>query len=123
MRGGAGGKTGVVTDREREYRERVANLEGGGRAANEEIVRQWGQLTEDDRALFRCECGVESCDEALWLPLGVYERVRGDSMAFVIRPGHDLPDVESVVERGEGYAIVRKHDDVRHITEATDPRR
>ena len=111
-----------MADREREYRERVADIEGGGRAANEEIVRRWGQLRDEDRALFRCECGVESCTAALWVPLGLYERVRADPMLFLIRPGHDLPDVESVVERGDGYAVVRKHEDVRPVAEASNPR-
>jgi hypothetical protein len=37
-------------------------------------------------------------------------RVRGDSTRFVIRPQHDAPDVEDVVERHEGYCVVRKHE-------------
>ena len=112
-----------MTDKEQEYRERIARVEGDGRAANAEIIRQWGQLVDEDRALFRCECGIAGCVEGVWLPLGVYERAREDPMCFVIRPGHDLPDVEEVIERGEGYAIVRKGEDVRHVAEATDPQR
>src|SRR3954452_17753341 len=117
------GKAVNVGDREQEYRERVASIEGAGREVNEQIVRRWGELSEGGRALFRCECGIGACVEGVWLPLGVYEQVRQDAMRFVIRPGHELPDVEDIVERGDGYAIVHKCEEVRHIAEATDPRR
>jgi hypothetical protein len=116
------GKAEAVSDREQEYRERIASIEGAGRVVNEEIVRQWGELADGGRALFRCECGIGACVEGVWLPHGVYEGVRQDPMLFLIRPGHDLPDVEEIVERGDGYAIVRTSEEVRHIAEQTDPR-
>jgi ketosteroid isomerase-like protein len=76
----------------------------GDRDQEQEVVRRWGQLADAGRALFRCECGIGACVEGVWLPLGFYEVVRQDPMQFVIRPGHDLPDVEAVVQRGDGYA-------------------
>jgi hypothetical protein len=122
MREHRNGNADTVGDKEQEYRERVASIEGAARAVNEEIVRRWGELSDAGRALFRCECGIDACVEGVWLPVGVYEVVRQDPMRFVIRPGHELPDVEEVIERGAGYAVVRKREDVRHIAEATDRR-
>lgn len=55
-----------------------------------------------------CECGSLECVEQLTIPLRVYEDVRADSALFVIKPGHEIPDVELVVARETGYFIVRK---------------
>ena len=51
-----------------------------------------------------------------------YERVRSDSSRFVIVPGHEVPDVETVIERNEGWAIVEKAPEVTGIVEELDPR-
>lgn len=82
-------------------------IEQAGRAANEAIVRFWGVLAADDRALFRCECGEETCRTALWLPLGRYETVRQDPAHFVVLPGHVAPPDE-IVEAGDGYVVIRQ---------------
>lgn len=37
-----------------------------------------------------------------------YEELRGDPTLFAIVPGHEQPDVEDVVERHDGYHVVRK---------------
>lgn len=81
-------------------------IEQAGRDANEAIVRLWGVLANGAQALFRCECGDESCRAALWLPLGFYEKVREDPSHFVVLPGHTAsPD--QVVEAADGYAVIR----------------
>jgi len=51
-----------------------------------------------------------------------YETVRADAMHFAVVPGHEVPDVESVVERYDAYVVIEKDEDVRDIAEATDPR-
>jgi hypothetical protein len=57
-----------------------------------------------------CECERFDCYDRIELTLEEYERIRSDSTRFVIRPQHDAPDVEDVVERREGYWVVRKHE-------------
>jgi hypothetical protein len=52
-----------------------------------------------------------------------YERVRSDSRRFVIVPGHEVPDVETVIERNDGWAIVEKVPEVADVVEELDPRR
>jgi len=51
-----------------------------------------------------------------------YEAVRADSRRFALTPGHELPDVERVVDRHPGYLVVEKKEPARGIVEATDPR-
>ena len=52
-----------------------------------------------------------------------YEELRSDAHQFAVHPGHEYPDVESVVARLKGYDIVRKNRGVpEQIAEQTDPR-
>ena len=52
-----------------------------------------------------------------------YERVRSEPHRFAVFPGHELPDVEVVVERRDGYAVVQKNEGApERIAERTDPR-
>jgi hypothetical protein len=38
-------------------------------------------------------------------------------------PGHQFPDFEQVVEQGDGYDVVRKHEkEAAEVAEETDPR-
>jgi hypothetical protein len=37
--------------------------------------------------------------------------------------GHEVEDVEDVVERHGRYVVVQKHPETWHIVEETDPRR
>ena len=55
-----------------------------------------------------CECGSETCIDQISLSFAEYEHVRGDPRTFIVRPGHEEPEVETVVERSEGYYVVRK---------------
>ena len=48
------------------------------------------------------------CREKVQLREADYERIRSDLRRFVILPGHELPDLETVIERNEGWAIVEK---------------
>ena len=57
-----------------------------------------------------CECGDGDCIEQIELTPAEYERVRGDAALFVVKPGHERPEVESVVESADRYKIVRKHE-------------
>jgi hypothetical protein len=57
-----------------------------------------------------CECGDSGCIERFDIPLDDYEQLRADSTLFAVRPGHEIPDVEAVVERHDEYWVVRKRD-------------
>ena len=55
-----------------------------------------------------CECGKIECIEQIELTLDAYRELRTDPTRFAVKPGHELPDVERVVERHEGYVVVQK---------------
>ena len=55
-----------------------------------------------------CECGGLACTRRIELEVPVYERIRADSTLFVVVPGHEIPDVESIVERHETFNVVRR---------------
>jgi hypothetical protein len=70
-----------------------------------------------------CECGHADCILKIEVRAAEYEAVRRDPRHFLIVPGHELPDVETVVERHDRYSVVEKHEGVpARLAEATDPR-
>ena len=73
------------------------------RARNEEIAstRPSGMFIE-----FACECGRGSCDESIPLGVDEYEALRRLPAHFAVRPGHDRPERERVVEATARYAVV-----------------
>jgi hypothetical protein len=72
---------------------------------------------------FVCECGDDRCTEPIRVSLTEYERIRSDPALFFVRPGHQIPEVETAVEESEEYLVVRKHQgDPADLAESTDPR-
>jgi hypothetical protein len=55
-----------------------------------------------------CECGRLECAEQIELDLPTYEHVRADPTHFVVLPGHEEPDVETIIERHGNFNVVRK---------------
>jgi hypothetical protein len=71
-----------------------------------------------------CECGDADCAQRITMTQSEYEHVRAESDRFAVFPGHEIPDVESVVDRRKGYHIVEKKEGApERIAEQTDPRR
>ena len=56
-----------------------------------------------------CECALTGCSLPIEVDAATFEWVRESPMRFLVATGHEQPDVESVVERREGYLIVEKH--------------
>jgi len=93
------------------------------RAVNEQIEGLNRRLDETDAMEVVCECGDGQCVERLPISMHDYERVRKDPRRFVIAPGHDVPEVETVLERHDRFHVVEKiHDVPERIAEETDPR-
>ena len=69
-----------------------------------------------------CECGVRSCSVRFQISPEEYAAVRSDPALFVLRPGHDMPEAETVVEKHEEYWIVRKRPGLpAQVVEETAP--
>ena len=70
-----------------------------------------------------CECGNASCSSRIEMDRKEYEQVRSDSTTFAIFKGHEIPDVEEIVERRKAYDVVRKISaEAQEAAEKTDPR-
>jgi hypothetical protein len=107
---------------EPESERRLARNEGLFRETNEAIER--GQWPNDPAKLvrFRCECSRLDCSEAVELTLAEYEQVRDAPRRFVLVPGHEMTEIETVVRRASSHVIVEKQDAAGETAEATDPR-
>jgi hypothetical protein len=67
-----------------------------------------------------CECSDESCTNPIRVAIDDYQRVRASAIRFLIYPRHDIPRLEQVVDRGNGYEIVEKFGDAARVV-ADDP--
>ncbi|MFL5937171.1 MAG: hypothetical protein ACJ744_00895 [Gaiellaceae bacterium] len=79
----------------REVNERIAEL-----AAHFEVA--------SGPQAFVCECSQLGCTELLQLPAAAYRRLRDDPTTFLVLTGHEDLDHETVVERADGYLLIRK---------------
>lgn len=95
----------------REVNERIAGL-----------VHSASADSSEDAIDVLCECGTEGgCGERIQMPLAVYERVRAQDDRFVVRPGHETPEIERAVDWTDDYVIVDKLDAFEPLV-ADDPR-
>jgi hypothetical protein len=110
----------VADKRER----RRAENEALFRLANERMA-QWEERQRDEAVeLYFCECGDPKCDQKVALRRADYERVRRDPTHFSVARGHEIPDVETVVESHREWLLVEKAEpEARATAEQTDPRR
>ena len=96
-----------MTERER----RLTDNESLFREVNERLVDLNSALEVDvSRLQFLCECGDANCAAKIELSREEYERIRSDPATFVVLSGHEIHDIEEVVDRGEDYVIVRKRE-------------
>jgi hypothetical protein len=107
-----------------EHEARIARNEALFREVNERVrgLADDPAGREAEPMAFVCECGRLDCAESIDLSLAEYEHVRSHPAQFVVVSGHEAPQVEEVVERHEGYYIVRKHSEEAQIALETDPR-
>lgn len=105
--------------------ERIGLNEALFREVNERIREIGDSLAAGSEDLdLVCECGKVECAERIRMTASEYERLRSDSTHFAVVPGHETPDVETVVERHKSYDVVRKREgDPARIAAETDPRR
>ena len=97
---------------------------------NQALFRQTNEAIEQglwpgevrDRIRFRCECARLDCQSVVEVTLPVYEQVRADARRFIVVDGHEFDEVESVVERTDGYAIVEKRGEAGAQAARQDPR-
>ena len=102
-------------------RQRVAMNEATFRKINEGM-----ETGQDPSGLltFVCECGRLGCNQLIQLSRAEYEVLRSNPRRFAVVEGHEIAEVEHVVEQTERYVVVEKAGDPEaEIVEHTDPRR
>jgi hypothetical protein len=113
-----GESDGQIDDRER----RVMRNEVLFREVNERIEDISKEASPPELIDFVCECGEEVCIDTVQLSREEYEEVRAVSDHFAIKPGHEHPDFERVIERHDRYVIIDKVGQADDLAERTDPR-
>ena len=88
------------------HEDKIARTESLFRDVNERIAETAERFDSDDAA-FVCECSQLGCSELLQLPAAAYGRLRDDHTTFLVLTGHEDLDHETVVERADGYLLVR----------------
>ena len=99
---------------------------------NESIFRQVNEQIESlnhgfgsdlETLTVICECADGECTDRIEIAVSEYEQVRANPRRYVVVPGHELPEFESIVESREGYDIVQKRSgEAAKLAEETDPR-
>ena len=100
--------------------ERIAKNEAVFRAANREIEEADKEAGGDGVLEVLCECGQEGCSGLIRLTVADYDGVHSQEDRFVVVPGHESPQIETVVERREGYFVVDKFGEAEEIAEASE---
>ena len=94
--------------------ERLAHNQTLFREVNEriqylgEVNERIGYSAEGATSEFVCECSNTECISTVELTVAEYERVRSNPTWFVIKPDHDLVQIERVVSRDDGFAVVER---------------
>jgi hypothetical protein len=90
----------------REVNERMLDLNGG----------------QDGSMVFVCECSNVDCTATMAIRKADYESVRAHPTFFAIVPGHEILEIEKIIDQRNGFTIVQKLTETDYVVE-TDPRR
>lgn len=101
---------------------RLAENEVIFRQANQQAVESLEQAREEELSdhvkpsveqnlslFFYCECADDGCKQRIKMPLAEYEANHRQSNQFIILPGHEVPNIEKVVKKEQGYFVVQKY--------------
>jgi hypothetical protein len=105
-----------------EREERIAENEILFRDINERIKDLQADEWAADDIDFMCECGDQSCTMVIRLKPAEYEHLRSGGTQFAVLPGHEVMDVEDIVETRPHYLVVEKHRSTEQRVRETDPR-
>jgi len=92
-----------------ERKRRIGENEAIFRSVNEQVRELTASLaTATNTMKVVCECGARSCTDQFEITTDAYGQVRADSTVFVVKPGHDLPETETVIDKNDTYWTVRE---------------
>jgi hypothetical protein len=96
-------------------KDRLAKNEVLFRNVNDRIIElddQWHVFHD-----LICECANTSCMAVMRMSLGEYRSLRINPQRFGVLPGHEIPDLEEVIQRNDRYLVVEKHVDMNELVE------
>ena len=83
-------------------------------ARNQTILRRVNEAIRrghvGDPVVLRCECGQLGCNRLITLRDDEYGAVRAHPRRFAVVPAHAVAEIETTVERHDGYAVVEARD-------------
>ena len=100
--------------------ERLARNQALFREVNERVL-ELAADAQNGAIDFLCECSNDDCTQTIEIRRDSYEAVRARPTWFVIAPGHDISEIENVVEEYENFVVVEKTVATEFVVE-TDPR-
>jgi hypothetical protein len=100
-------------------RERAARNQSLFRTVNEQIedIASPAYLTG-----FICECANPECSEQVSLAVEEYEQIRSHPNRFLVIDGHQIPDVEEIIETSDRFVVVAKLGTGGELAAELDPR-
>jgi hypothetical protein len=78
------------------------------KTAKEVGAKEWANAT-DKHFNFYCECSDENCRKKINLKPSEYLRIHKNSSQFVVLPGHNVADVERIVQSNDDWIVVEKY--------------
>jgi hypothetical protein len=102
------------------WEQRAARNEALFREVNENLARlEERHGTTVTQPVYICECANAGCAEQIAIDPDAYSRVRAQPRLFFVRPGHEDPQIERVVERHDDYLVVEKTGAAGEVAEHT----
>lgn len=97
-------------------------------AKNETVLRDINEhiregTSDEERAIFLCECGRDDCEETVSLSTVEYGDIRAHARRFFVVAGHELDEIERVVDERDQYRVTEKSGragDIAEEDQATD---
>jgi hypothetical protein len=103
---------------------RVGENEALYRLVNERIqALSAGVITRTGEFGVICECAALDCKTQIMISPKVYEQARANSDHFIVLRGHEINELETVVEdHGSFIVIAKTPQEAKQIAEEMDPR-
>lgn len=102
------------------WEQRAARNEALFREVNENIAKlEERHGTTSTTPVYICECADAACADQIAIDAETYSRVRGEARCFFVRPGHQDPALERVVESHGEFLVVEKIGAAGEVAEQT----
>ncbi len=86
---------------------KAAKNEALTRSLNEGLARGEERWPSEDPT-FICECSDLSCVEEVALSLEDYRGIHEDPQCFIVKPGHEVLEIEKVIDDRGAFRVVEK---------------